>query len=113
MSMPISSVISSERVEGTDVYNPDGDKLGTIDDLMIDKISGQVRYAVMEFGGFLGIGTDRYPIPWRLLSYDTGLGGYVVPLSTPQLEGAPRYSNEAVPAFDDVYGAAINRYYGV
>ena len=86
MDMPIHSVIAAGRVEGTDVYNPDGQKLGTIDDLMIDRVSGQVQYAVMEFGGFLGIGTDRYPIPWRLLTYDTGLEGYVVPLSTPQLE---------------------------
>src|SRR5688572_27810846 len=55
-------VISSDRVEGTTVYNTAGEKLGTIDDLMIDKVSGQVRYAVMEFGGFLGMGTDRYPV---------------------------------------------------
>ena len=57
-----SSVISSDRVEGSSVFNTDGDKLGSIDDLMIDKLSGQVRYAVMEFGGFLGMGTDRYPM---------------------------------------------------
>jgi sporulation protein YlmC with PRC-barrel domain len=113
MDMPINSVISSERVEGTNVYNPDGKKLGTIDDLMIDKISGQVRYAVMEFGGFMGIGTDRYPIPWRLLTYDTGLEGYVVPLSTPQLEGAPRYASDKVPAYDEAYSATLNQYYGV
>ncbi|SFM58175.1 PRC-barrel domain-containing protein [Variovorax sp. OV329] len=113
MDMPLNSVISSERVEGTSVYNRDGDKLGTIDDLMIDKISGQVRYAVMEFGGFLGIGTDRYPIPWRLLTYDTGLEGYVVPLSTPQLEGAPKYAQDNIPAYDDSYSSVLNRYYGV
>ena len=58
-----SSVISSSRVNGTHVYNPAGEKLGSIDSLMIDKLSGKVRYAVMEFGGFLGIGTDRYPLP--------------------------------------------------
>jgi sporulation protein YlmC with PRC-barrel domain len=112
MNMPINSVISSGRVHGTNVYNPDGDKLGTIDDLMINKYTGQVRYAVMEFGGFLGIGSDRYPIPWRLLTYDKGLGGYVVPLSTPKLEGAPHYSKDAQPAYDEAYGAAVNGYYG-
>ena len=74
------SIISSAKVEGTSVYSPSGDKLGSVDDLIIDKISGQVRYAVMEFGGFFGIDTDRYPIPWDLLKYDTGLGGYVVPI---------------------------------
>ena len=113
MDMPIHSVIASGRVEGTAVYNPDGQKLGTIDDLMIDRVSGQVKYAVMEFGGFLGIGTDRYPIPWRLLTYDTGLEGYVVPLSTPQLEGAPRYAEGSIPAYDESYAGVLNRYYGV
>ena len=58
-----SNIISSDKVNGTSVYNLNGDKLGSIDTLMIDKLSGQVRYAVMEFGGFLGIGTDRYPLP--------------------------------------------------
>ena len=68
-----SHVISSDKVEGSAVYNVNGDKLGSIDDLMIDKLSGQVRYAVLEFGGFLGMGTDRYPLPWSMLKYDTSL----------------------------------------
>lgn len=106
-------VISSERVEGTSVYNAAGDKLGSIDDLMIDKISGQVRYAVMEFGGFLGIGTDRYPIPWSMLKYDTSQDGYVVPLTKEQIDGAPRYANDQVPDYDDRYSGTIDKYYGL
>ena len=106
-------VISSERVEGTTVYNEAGDKLGSIDDLMIDKRSGQVRYAVLEFGGFLGMGTDRYPVPWNLLRYDTGMDGYVVPLDQETLEGAPRYDAESRPAYDEPYGRQIYDYYGV
>ena len=107
-----SDVISSERVEGTDVYNTAGDKLGTIDDLMIDKVSGQVRYAVMEFGGFFGVGTDRYPVPWSMLKYDTSRDGYVVPLEKSRLEGAPRYS-EDVPEYDDAYRTGVDKYYGL
>ncbi len=84
------SVISSDKVEGTNVYNPAGEKLGSIDDLMIDKYSGKVSYAVMEFGGFLGMGTDRYPIPWSMLKYDEGKSGYVVPLDKVKLEKAPK-----------------------
>jgi hypothetical protein len=106
-------VISSERVEGTAVYNASGDKLGTIDELMIDKISGQVCYAVMEFGGFLGIGTDRYPIPWSMLKYDTAQDGYVVPLDKSQIEGAPRYANDRVPEYDDTYKGTVDKYYGL
>jgi hypothetical protein len=80
--------ISSERVLGTTVYGPDGDKLGSIDGLMINKLNGRVRYAVLEFGGFLGLGTDRYPLPWSMLKYDTRLEGYVVPLTKEKLDGA-------------------------
>ena len=108
-----SDVISSERVEGTSVYNAAGDKLGTIDDLMIDKVSGQVRYAVMEFGGFLGIGTDRYPVPWNMLKYDTSQDGYVVPLDKSQLEGAPRYGLGDTPDYDTTYRATVDKYYGL
>lgn len=107
-----ANVISSDRVEGTTVYNPAGDKLGTIDDLMIDKMSGSVRYAVLEFGGFLGMGTDRYPIPWSMLKYDTSQDGYVVPIDKAMLEGAPRYTDTTVPDYDDPYTTSINRYYG-
>jgi sporulation protein YlmC with PRC-barrel domain len=106
-------VISSDRVEGTNVFNSAGDKLGSIDDLMIDKRSGQVRYAVMEFGGFLGMGTDRYPLPWDMLKYDTSKDGYVVPLDKDRLENAPRYSQESRPDYDEDYGRRVNDYYGV
>ena len=108
-----NSVISSDLVEGTAVYNAGGDKLGSIDDLMIDKVSGQVRYAVLEFGGFLGMGTDRYPIPWSMLKYDTTQDGYVVPLDKSQLEGAPRYGSDAVPDYDDAYRTNVDKYYGL
>jgi hypothetical protein len=113
MSNTASGIISSDKVEGTSVYNAVGDKLGSIDDLMIDKVSGQVEYAVMEFGGFLGIGSDRYPIPWKMLKYDTQVDGYVVPLDKPKLEKAPKYEADAIPAYDSAYGQQVNRYYGV
>ena len=109
----ISSVISSDRVNGTNVYNPAGEKLGSIDTLMIDKLSGKVRYAVMEFGGFLGIGTDRYPLPWDTLKYEPEMGGYVVTLAKEQLEGAPRYAQDQNPEYTDDYGRRVNDYYGV
>jgi sporulation protein YlmC with PRC-barrel domain len=112
-SSTTSDVISSDKVEGTAVYNPGGEKLGSIDDLMIDKISGQVRYGVLEFGGFLGIGNDRYPIPWTMLKYSPDMGGYVVPLDKDKLERAPKYRNDTTPVYDDEYGSRINRYYDI
>lgn len=106
-------VISSDRVEGTSVYNSAGDKLGSIDELMIDKLSGQVRYAVLEFGGFLGMGTDRYPLPWNMLKYDTMQEGYVVPLDKDRLKDAPRYPENDMPAYTPEYGKRVHDYYGV
>jgi sporulation protein YlmC with PRC-barrel domain len=104
-------VISSEKVEGTAVYNNAGEKLGSIDDLMIDKRSGQIRYAVLEFGGFLGMGTDRYPIPWRVLNYSNDKGGYIVPLDKAALERAPKYRENDVPPYDTGYGSRVDTYY--
>ena len=108
-----NDVISSDKVEGTTVYNSAGDKLGSIDDLMIDKHSGQVRYAVLEFGGFLGMGTDRYPLPWNMLKYDTSMDGYVVPLDKDKLESAPHYDDDDRPDYTDEYGRKVNNYYGL
>jgi sporulation protein YlmC with PRC-barrel domain len=107
-----SDVISSEKVEGTTVYNTAGDKLGSVDDLMIDKVSGQIRYAVLEFGGFLGMGTDRYPLPWNMLKYDTAKEGYVVPLDKDKLEKAPRYAETEIPEYTTDYGKRVYNYYG-
>src|SRR5690348_13077771 len=85
-------MISSEKVDGTSVYNRNGDSLGTVHHLMIDKYTGQVAYAVMSFGGFLGMGESYHPLPWKSLTYDTRLGGYVVDMDRNRLEGAPSYT---------------------
>ena len=106
-------VISSERVEGTNVYNEAGDKLGSIDDLMIDKRSGKVRYAVLKFGGFLGMGADRYPLPWGALRYDAAKEGYIVPLDKARLKDAPRHPQDEVPEYSPEYRRRIHSYYGV
>ena len=71
-----ASLIGSDKVEGTPVYRSNGERVGRIERVMIDKISGRVSYAVLGFGGFLGIGNDHYPLPWQSLKYDTQLGGY-------------------------------------
>ena len=78
---------------------------------MVNKRSGQVAYAVMSFGGFLGIGDSYHPLPWNVLTYDTGLGGYVVDLSREQLQGGPSYSASEMPNWSDqTYTNRINQY---
>jgi hypothetical protein len=85
-------LISSEKVEGTAVYDRHREKLGAVHHLMIDKFTGQVAYAVISFGGFLGIGAEYHPIPWRLLDYDEKMGGYVVDLDQEQLKKDRAYT---------------------
>ena len=87
-----SNLIGSDKVEGTPVYRLNGDNIGQIERVMIDKISGKVAYAVMSFGGFLGIGEDYYPLPWSVLTYNPTLGGYEVEMTDQQLKNAPKYS---------------------
>ena len=90
------------------------DNLGAIHDLMIDKPPGKVAYAIMSFGGFLGMGNQYHPVPWPVLKYDTSLGGYVVDLDKQQLEGTPAYDVDAKPARGDrAYESEIHDYYGV
>jgi hypothetical protein len=90
-------LISPDKVEGTSVYNPKGERLGKVRHLMIDKYTGEVAYAVMSFGGFLGIGEKYNPLPWKMLTYDTRLGGYVVDLDRNKLENAPSYASTEPP----------------
>jgi hypothetical protein len=87
-----TSLIGSDKVEGTAVYGGDNRKIGTLQRVIIDKVSGKVAYAVVSFGGFLGMGEDYYPLPWSNLKYDTSLGGYRVGITEDQLKGAPKFN---------------------
>jgi PRC-barrel domain len=89
------SLIGSDKVDGTAVYGADNRKIGNVQRVMIDKISGKVAYAVISFGGFLGMGEDYYPMPWVNLKYDTNLSGYRVGVTEDQLKGAPKYNRNS------------------
>src|SRR6202000_1547430 len=102
------TLIASNKVEGTSVYNPEGDKLGSIYNFMVDKESGQIDYAVLQFGGFLGMGSDYYPVPWAALEYDEEQGGYVIDVDKEFLESAPRYAANEAPRFTSEYGSSID-----
>jgi sporulation protein YlmC with PRC-barrel domain len=107
-----STLIAADKVSGTNVYNRAGENVGTIDDVMIDKRSGKVAYAVMSFGGFLGMGENYHPVPWSQLHYDTNQGGYLVNLSRAQLEGAPTYAPGTDPGWGNRdYETRLHKYY--
>ena len=86
------NLIGSDKVEGTPVYRSNGERVGQIERIMIDTLSGNVAYAVMSFGGFLGIGEDYYPLPWSLLTFNGAVDGYEINVSEQQLKGAPKFS---------------------
>ena len=102
-------LISSKDVEGTDVYGVDGKKVGDIDHLMIDKVSGRVTYAVISFGGFLGLGHSHYPVPWAALKYDPKLGGYITGITEEKLKDAPAFSDDAWS--DRNWEAQVHKHY--
>lgn len=83
------NLISSRRVDGTRVFAANDEEAGHIDHLLIDKPSGKIAYAVMEFGGFLGVGSQFHNIPWSALSYDKELDGYRTSLTREHLQNAP------------------------
>ena len=109
-----SGLISADKVEGTAVYDTSGDNVGTIKNVMIDKISGQVAYATMASGGVLGIGSDYYALPWNALKYNTSLGGYEIQMGRDKLQGAPAASeSEVISKLEDrSFGTKVYDYYG-
>lgn len=106
------TLIASDKVEGTRVFSPSGEHIGSVKRIVIDKVSGRVAYAVLAFGGFFGIGDDYYPLPWEKLKYDQDLGGYRVDVTKEQLEAAPTY-DDADEDWSPTYGRTIYDYYGI
>ena len=99
--------------DGTYVYNTAGENLGHISDVILEKRSGKATYAVMSFGGFLGIGEEQHPIPWDRLDYDENRGGYVVDIPKATLESAPRHERGRNDwTSDRAYEERLHRHYG-
>ena len=113
MSTPVQAhrLVSSDRVIGTDVYGVSDEDIGQIDHLLIEKVSGKIAYAIMNFGGFLGLAHKYYPIPWTALKYDTGLGGYRTGITESQLRDAPEFSDDLVEDRD--WETRTHQHYGV
>jgi len=105
-------LIAASQVNGTNVYNLAGEKLGSIYDVMLAKDSGEAEYAIMSFGGFLGIGEKYHPLPWDVLTYSPEHDGYVVDLDRNRLEGAPSYAAGETGLWDaPAYGRRVTDYY--
>jgi hypothetical protein len=108
---PAHPLIESDRVEGTAVYDANGEQIGRIKRLVIEKASGHVAYAVTEFGGFLGLGAEAHTIPWPQLHYDTALGGYKTMITVDQLQNAPEFSRRDDALLSGHQRDELNAYY--
>jgi hypothetical protein len=107
-------MIASDRVEGTAVRRLNGDKLGHIERLMIDKVSGRVSYAILSFGGFLGMGTSLLPLPWARLAYNPKFEAYVLDIDDEELKRAPSFrADKDFDWGDRSQEAELHRYYGI
>lgn len=104
-------LISAERVQGTPIFDHEGKQIGHLEDVMLDKRSGQVAYAIMSHGGILGAGERYHPIPWSMLRYDVEKNGYVVPLDKARLEEAPTLDHTEVYG-DDAWAEVVHSHYG-
>jgi len=106
-------LVSADRVTGTAVFNPEGERLGTIDKVFIDKTSGQAEFATMAFGGVLGIGTKYHPLPWQVLTYDPSLEGFVVNLDKTILTEAPSYDDDRLSGADFGWVPEVRGHFGI
>lgn len=107
-----ASLIASDKVDGTAVYGANGERIGSIKRIILEKRGGRVAYAVLSFGGFLGVGDDYYPLPWEKLTYDESLDGYRIDLTKEQIEGAPRLADDDGNWYRD-NGRNVYDFYGV
>jgi uncharacterized protein YrrD len=105
------TLIAATKVKGTTVYNMAGENLGSVEDIMIDKVTGQAIYAVMSFGGFLGLSEKHHPLPWATLKYDTKKGGYLVNLDKKMLTDAPSFDRNSQFNWTPEYGRSVDGYY--
>ncbi|QDX28187.1 PRC-barrel domain containing protein [Sphingomonas suaedae] len=107
-----TNMISSEKVDGTAVYDRNGDKIGSVHHLMIGKQDGKVRYGVISFGGFLGMGENYHPLPWDMLTYGIDHDGYMVDFDKDALKDAPSHPIGQEPIYDRAYDERVTTYYG-
>lgn len=112
-SITTGSLIAADKVNGTAVFDMTGDKLGNVENIMIDKVSGRAIYAVMSFGGFLGVGEKHHPLPWTALRYDESKEGYVINIDKKQLQDAPNYDRTSEFNWTHDYGRKVDNFYKV
>lgn len=107
-----SNVVKASEVIDVNVYNMSDEKLGKIEEIILDKKTGQTHYAVLSFGGFLGMGEKLFAVPWTALDYQSSKDGFVLDVSKEKLKEAPGFDKEHWPDIQDAkWGEGIFKFY--
>lgn len=112
-AVPTSETFPIGKVEGMEVYRPEAEHIGAIESIMIDKRTGKIAYAVVSFGGFLGIGEEFFPIPWDLFRYLPEFDAYELDITKDKLTHAPKFTDESAYDWSRAEGRKIDEHYGV
>jgi sporulation protein YlmC with PRC-barrel domain len=110
---PGPALMGADTLLGEDVVNAANDKLGDIKEIMLDMSTGQVAYAVLAFGGFLGMGEKLFAVPWQALHLDTAAKRFVLNVDKDRLKGAPGFNKDSWPDMSDMgWANSIHTFYG-
>ena len=110
---PGPALMGANTLLGNDVYNKDGEDLGDIKELMIDMASGRVAYAVLSFGGLLGMGDKLFAVPWAALTLDTAKKRFTVSVLKDALKDAPGFDKDHWPSMSDqTWASGVHKFYG-
>lgn len=107
-----TTILGASKLNGDDVYNPKGEKMGSIKEIMLDIHSGKVAYAVMSFGGFLSMGEKLFAVPWSALKVDLNNKSFTFDVSEEQLKNAPGFDSDHWPDMaDQAWAKTVNTHY--
>jgi hypothetical protein len=113
-SGPGPALMGADTLIGNDVYNSADESLGTIKELMIEMSTGKINYAVLSFGGFLGMGDRLFAVPWQALKLDTENKRFILNASKELLKNAPGFDKDHWPAMaDPTWATGVHNFYGV
>jgi len=111
---PGPEVMDAATLKGDSVVNSSGEDLGNIEAIMLDVTSGRIAYAVLSFGGFLGMGSKLFAIPWSALTLDAAEKRFILDVSKDRLENAPGFDKDHWPSMaDNSWATEVHSYYNV
>ena len=112
-SGPGPQLMGADTLLGNDVYNRDNEDLGDIKEFMIDMATGKLAYAVLSYGGLLGMGDKLFAVPWQALKLDTENKRFTLNVTKEALEDAPGFDKDHWPAMaDKTWASDVHKFYG-